>query len=172
LRILAGHLSRPTNTGSLGHQDYPEQANHRIFRVVPTNNSSGLILLAFFAGREERRRMISWLNILVGALSSALMCRRDLALEKLALWQQLAVFKQTYPRPRLKDADRWFWVLFSRIWDEWRATLHIVQPETIVRWHRRGFRRYWRWKSRRRGGAEIDPEMIYLIRRMCRANPL
>jgi hypothetical protein len=116
--------------------------------------------------------MISWLNILVGALSSALMCRRDLALEKLALWQQLAVFKQTYPRPRLKDADRWFWVLFSRIWDEWRATLHIVQPETIVRWHRRGFRRYWRWKSRRRGGAEIDPEMIYLIRRMCRANPL
>jgi transposase InsO family protein len=77
-----------------------------------------------------------------------------------------------HPRPRLTDADRRFWVLLSRIWGCWRATLHIVQPDTVVRWHRQGFRCYWRWKSRKRGRAAIDPETIQLIRRMCKANPL
>jgi transposase InsO family protein len=50
--------------------------------------------------------------------------------------------------------------------------LHIVQPETVIRWHRQGFRFYWRWKSRKRGRPAIDSELIHLIRRMCRANPL
>ena len=50
--------------------------------------------------------------------------------------------------------------------------MHIVQPGTVVRWHRQGFRCYWRWKSRRRGRPRIDPEIRHLIRRMCRANPL
>ena len=60
----------------------------------------------------------------------------------------------------------------SQIWVDWRESLHIVQPETVVRWHRQGFRYYWRWKSRRRGRPRIDPEIRHLIRRMCRANPL
>jgi putative transposase len=50
--------------------------------------------------------------------------------------------------------------------------LHIVQPATVIRWHRQGFRSYWRWQSRQRGRPAIDPEIIQLIRRMCRANPL
>ena len=77
-----------------------------------------------------------------------------------------------HPRPRLTDADRLFWVVMSQIWVDWRESLHIVQPETVVRWHRQGFRYYWRWKSRRRGRPRIDPEIRHLIRRMCRANPL
>jgi hypothetical protein len=51
------------------------------------------------------------------------------------------------------------------------VVLHIVQPATVIRWHRQGFRSYWRWKSRKRGRPAIDQEIIQLIRRMCRANP-
>ena len=99
-------------------------------------------------------------------------CRYDLATENLALRQQLAVMKYQCPRPRLTDADRFFWVLLSRFWSDWHTSLHIVKPETVVRWHRQGFRYYWRWKSRHRGRPKADPEIRELIRRMCRANPL
>ncbi len=88
------------------------------------------------------------------------------------LRQQLAVLKHIDPRPRLTDADRFFWVLVSRVWSGWRNALHVVKPETVVRWHRQGFRYYWRWKSRGRGRPRIDGEVRDLIRRMCRANPL
>ena len=80
--------------------------------------------------------------------------------------------KYQCPRPRLTDPDRFFWVVLSRIWSGWCASLHIVQPETIVRWHRQGFRYYWRWKSRHRGRPKADPEIRALIHQMCRANPL
>jgi len=116
--------------------------------------------------------MLKWFGILLGALRSAVKCRQDLAPENLALRQQLAVFKRAHARPRLTRADRLFWVLASRLWSGWRDVLHIVQPDTVVRWHRQGFRYYWRWKSRGRGRPSIDPEIIQLIRRMCRANPL
>ncbi len=60
-------------------------------------------------------------------------------------------------------ADRVFWNLLSKIWADWRSTLHVVQPETVVRWHRQGFRYYWRWKSKACGRPTIDPEIIHLI---------
>ena len=116
--------------------------------------------------------MFKWLEIIVRALRSALRSRRELALENLVLRQQLAVLKLCHPRPRLTDTDRLFWVLISRIRSGWRGALHIVQPETVVRWHRQGFRYYWRWKSRGRGRPKIGPENRALIRRMCRSNPL
>lgn len=115
--------------------------------------------------------MFKWFKIVLGAARSALRNQRDLALENLVLRQQLAVLKQSSRRPQLTDADRSFWALISRIWQGWRSALHIVQPETVIRWHRQGFRYYWRWKSRGRGRPRIDPEIIELIRRMCRANP-
>ncbi len=83
-----------------------------------------------------------------------------------------AVMKYQCPRPRLTDTDHFFWVLLSRIWSEWHDTLHIVKPDTVVRWLRQGFRYYWRWKSRSRGRPKADPEIRALIRRLCRANPL
>ncbi len=116
--------------------------------------------------------MFKWLGIIFGTVGAAIRCRHDLATENLALRQQLAVMKYQRPRPRLTDADRLFWVLLSRIWSDWHASLHIVQPETVVRWHRQGFRYYWRWKSRHRGRPRVDPEIRALIRRMCQANPL
>ena len=116
--------------------------------------------------------MFKWIRIVLGALQSAFRNRRELALENLALRQQLAAFKHRYARPRLRNADRLFWVLLSRMWGNWRHSLHLVQPETVVRWHRQGFRYYWCWKSRRRGRPRVDPEIRRLIRRMCLANPL
>ncbi len=116
--------------------------------------------------------MFKWLGIIFGTARAAIRCRHDLATENLALRQQLAVMKYQCPRPRLTDTDRFFWVLLSRFWPDWHASLHIVKPETVGRWHRQGFRYYWRWKSRHRGRPKADPEIRVLIHRMCRANPL
>ena len=117
--------------------------------------------------------MVRWLWIVLGTLRSAVRTHRELALENLALRQQLAVWKARQSRPRLTEADRIFWVLLSRLWTNWRHSLQLVQPETVVRWHRDGFRRYWAWKSRRRAGRPaISTEVRDLIRRMSRANPL
>jgi len=116
--------------------------------------------------------VLKWLGIIVRTLWSVLHTHRVLATENLVLRQQLTVLKQRHPRPRLTDADRLFWVTLSATWSDWRDALHIVQPETVVRWHRQGFRYYWRWKSRHRGRPKVDPQVRNLIRRMCRANPL
>src|SRR5262245_22075733 len=96
--------------------------------------------------------MVRWLPILVGTLRSFLRTHRELALENLALRQQLAVWKARQPRPRLTQMDRLFWVLLSRVWTSWRHSMQVVRPETVIGWHRHGFRRYWTWKSGRRWG--------------------
>ena len=108
------------------------------------------------------------------SLISAFQTRRGLALENLALRQQLAVLHRSVKRPRLSDVDRGFWVLLRRIWTDWEGVLLIVKPETVVRWHRSGFRRYWTWKSRRgrAGRPRVAPDIRELIRDMSRANPL
>src|SRR5256712_2999481 len=117
--------------------------------------------------------MVRWLGILVGTLRSIVRTRRELALENLALRQQLAVWKARQPRPRLTAIDRLFWILLSKLWKSWRSSLQVVRPATVVRWHRQGFRRYWAWKSRRLWGRlAIGTEIRDLIRRMSRANPL
>jgi len=98
---------------------------------------------------------------------------RDIALENLALRQQLAVFKRKCPRPRLRGRDRFFWVWLSRSWKDWHRALVIVRPETVVAWHRKGFRLFWTWISRRkRGRPEVNPAMRALILKMAAANPL
>src|SRR2546426_233044 len=117
--------------------------------------------------------MARWLGILVRTLRSSVRTHRELALENLALRQQLAVWKAREPRPRLTEMDRIFWVVLSRLWTSWRHSLQVVRPETVVGWHRQGLRRYWAWKSRqRRGRPRIRAELRDLIRRMSRANPL
>src|SRR5207249_11858189 len=117
--------------------------------------------------------MVRWLGILLRTFRSAVRTRRELALENLALRQQLAVWKARRPRPRVTEMDRIFWIVLSRVWENWRSSLQVVRPETVVRWHRRGFRLYWAWKSRRRWGRPaIGRELRDLIRQMSRANPL
>jgi putative transposase len=94
-------------------------------------------------------------------------------LENVALRHQLDVLQRSTPRFRLRRRDRIFWVCLSRLWANWRASLVLVRPATVVAWHRQGFRLYWRWKSRPRlpGRPPIDLELRRLIRRMARENP-
>src|SRR5438445_13488375 len=117
--------------------------------------------------------MVRWLGILLGTLRSTVRTHRELALENLALRQQLAVWKARQPRPQLTAMDRMFWVVLSRLWKSWRNSPQMVRPETVVGWHRQGFRRYWAWKSqRRRGRPAIRAELRDLSRLISRANPL
>jgi len=97
--------------------------------------------------------------------------RRQLAVEVLALRHQLGVLQRSVKRPRLTDADRGLWVLLSRRWAGWSDALIIVKPATVIKWHRAGFRRYWAWRSRPKGGRPgIDPEIRKLIKQMANAN--
>jgi putative transposase len=100
--------------------------------------------------------------------------RVSLAAENLALRHQLGVLQRSARRPRLRPRDRVFWVWLSRLWSGWRSSPIIVQPETVVRWHRQGFRLYWHWKSRRRGPGRprVCAEIRDLIRQMSQENPL
>ena len=89
---------------------------------------------------------------LLAALRSTIRSRAALAAEILVLRHQLAVLRRQAPRRlRLCRTDRLVWVWLSRAWSEWRHVVQIVSPDTVVRWHRRGFALYWRWKSRPRG---------------------
>ena len=75
------------------------------------------------------------------------------ALENVALRHQLSVLQRSVRRPRFRRRDRIFWLWLARLWTGWRASLVIVQPATVLTWHRQGFQLYWRWKSRRRSAA-------------------
>ena len=96
--------------------------------------------------------------------------RHALALENLALRQQLALLKRSVKQPKVSTADRFFWIAFARYVDDWRHFLFALHPDTIVRWHRAGFRRYWTWKSRRQGRPPIDSELRSIIRSMQQEN--
>ena len=98
--------------------------------------------------------------------------RSDTALEILALRQQVAVLKRKRPRPKLNGLDRLFWTALRHGWSRWLDVLVIVKPETVIGWHRAGFRLYWRWRSRsRRGRPKITEEIRGLIRRLAEENP-
>src|SRR5262245_10785341 len=87
------------------------------------------------------------------SFSCGLRTRTRLHLEIIALRHQLGVLQRKVSTcPRLKVTDRWLWVALSRLWSDWRSSLVIVKPETVVAWHRKGFRLYWTWRSRQRIG--------------------
>jgi putative transposase len=117
---------------------------------------------------------MSGLIACISAFFSAFSRHRNLALENLALRQQLAIFKRRHPRPSLRPTDRLFWVWLSKIWTGWREALIIVKPETVIAWHRQAFRFYWRWLSRRKsiGRPRVSAEVRTLIKQMTQANPL
>src|SRR5438876_3254256 len=100
--------------------------------------------------------------------------RPSLLLENLALRQQLVALKRRHPRPSLGLFDKLFWVIARWIWSAWKHSLILVTPETVVRWHRTGFRIYWRLVSRVRrpvGRRPTPKEVRELIFRMVAENP-
>jgi putative transposase len=116
--------------------------------------------------------MFAIVSALLGALVAAFRPRASLVIEILVLRQQLAVLKRHRPRPPLRPVDRAFWVVVSRVWSRWADALAVVKPATVIAWHRRGFARFWAWKSRRIGRPPLAPEVVALIMRMARENPL
>src|ERR1700730_10102660 len=112
---------------------------------------------------------------LLWAIAAAVRPKGGLLPDNLCLRQQVWVLQRSKPRPRLKDADRRFWVLACRWFVGWRMSVLIVKPETVLHWHRLGWRAYWRRHSRRRGKVgrrPIRPELRTLIRRMAIENRL
>src|SRR5947208_12335462 len=108
------------------------------------------------------------------SLRDCFRARAFLQAEILALRHQLLVLQRSNRghKLRLGWADRVLWVWLSRLWNDWRSALLLVKPETVIAWHRQGFRLYWRWKSRcGEGRPTVSPEVRNLIRHMSLANP-
>jgi putative transposase len=116
--------------------------------------------------------MISYFAGLFLFLSSFFRSRGNLGLEIVALRQQLGVLNRKHPRPRLRARDRLFWILLRRLWPEWKNALIVVRPETVVAWHRAGFRLFWRLRSRskNRGRPKINAEIRSVIKQMVEEN--
>ena len=115
------------------------------------------------------------MSILILALTfarSLFKSQHQLMLENLALRQQVTMLRQSVKRPRATVADRMFWILISRYVDDWKKLLYALHPGTVVRWHRQGFRQYWRWKSRgpKPGRPAIDAALRKLIREIQATN--
>src|SRR5580698_4944284 len=88
--------------------------------------------------------------------------RHDLLLENLALRQQLAVLARRHPQPKFSQSDRLFWIALRRLWPGWRKALVLVRPDTVVRWHRAGFKLYWKWLSRKHAVVGRKPMSVEL----------
>lgn len=113
------------------------------------------------------------LALIFAWVRSVLRSREALAFENLALRQQIMVLQRGQPRPRLLTSDRLCWIALMRVWGRWRDSLALVKPDTVVGWHRSGFRAHWAKKcGAGPGRPRIDKELRSLIRRMAEANPL
>ena len=116
------------------------------------------------------RILVFFVSFCARALRAMCLRRADLVIENLALKQQVTAFKKERPRPSLDDTDRAFWVALRSSWPAWASRLVIVNADTVTRWNRERFRRYWTRISRKRypGRPRIDAEIRRLIRTMSR----
>ena len=116
---------------------------------------------------------VTVLSTVVSILGFRLRRRASLELELIALRHQVSVLRRQRPgRLRLFSTDRLLWVWLYRVWPQVLNAMVLVKPATVVQWHRKGFRTYWRWRSRRPGRPKMSTEIRDLIRRMSLANPL
>jgi putative transposase len=118
--------------------------------------------------------MSDTLKVLLDTLRRCFRSQRDLILENLALRQQLGTLARRHTKPQFTARDRFFWIALRRLWPGWRKALILVQPDTVIGWHRSGFRLYWKWLSRKHvpvGRKPTSPELRQLIFQMVRENP-
>ena len=117
--------------------------------------------------------MFRFFRLWFGLLARCFRAHRTLLLENLALRHQLTVLKRRHPKPKLSPLDKLFWVSARRFWSAWKSSLIIVTPETVVRWHRAGFRRYWSliYRAKERvGRKKLSQEIRDLIFQMVTDN--
>src|SRR5438067_4020402 len=124
--------------------------------------------------RQLLHLALSALHVSAAAASAAFKSRTTLHLENLALRHQLGVLRRSVKRPKLTPADRLLWAWLCEVWRDWRSALVIVKPETVIAWHRKGFRLFWTGKVRQGqpGRPAVPKEVRELIRKMSRENPL
>jgi transposase InsO family protein len=132
--------------------------------------------LIHVAGAMESAKagaMIALIRFVLAISASPFKSKSRLEAENAALRRQLLVLQRKVGRAKLTNTDRWFFVQLYRWFPPILEVLTIIRPETLVRWHRAGFRRYWHWKSRRRGGRpQVQTDLRVLIRQMSIENPL
>jgi hypothetical protein len=118
------------------------------------------------------RRMPLKLPLVLAVVVAVFKDRADLVTENIGLRHQLSCLIHRGSRPKLRPADRVFWMLLSRYWNGWTRTLVIVKPATVLAWHRKGFKFFWRWKSRKRGPGRprVSAEVRKLIAEMAEMN--
>src|SRR2546427_2944599 len=118
--------------------------------------------------------MVAALVVLLRTLGLLCSGHGAVALENVALRQQLSVLRRSVRRPQLRTRDRLFWVLLAKAWPDWRTALIVVQPDTVVRWHRQWLRRRWAHGSTRThpGRPSTTAAIRTLVDQMTQANPL
>ncbi len=115
------------------------------------------------------------IRCLAYAFTAIFKSRARLVAENLCLRQQLIVLKRRQSRPQQRDADRRFWIIACQLFSGWNGSLIFVKPDTVVSWHRKGWKAYWHWRSRRpskTGRRKIDSALRKLIRLMAVENTL
>ena len=124
--------------------------------------------------RRGLRFALSAVHLSVAVVFAGFKSRAALQVENLALRHQLGVLHRSVKRPRLTAPDRLLWAWLCGAWSDWRSALIMVQPETVIGWHRKGFRLFWRWKIRhgQRGRPSVPIDVRQLIRTMSQENPL
>ena len=110
--------------------------------------------------------MTQLIKLFLETLKKSLFSRKQLVLENLALRHQLLVYQRNAKKLKLHNHDRAVWVIISMFLKNWKEVLVIVKPKTVIRWHRKGFKLYWRWKSRNKrfGRKGTDPYLIKMIK--------
>jgi len=163
---------QPNYSGCTAHATNPPTDRRDPLSLPRTLFSLSILMLSGSANRLPK--MWSVVISLLLTLRTAVQNRVALHLEILALRHQLQVVNRSRPqRVRLTGADRVLWVWLSRVWNDWRAAVLIVRPETVLAWHRRGFRLFWTWRSRRRVGRPgVPADVRQLIRTIAEANAL
>ena len=118
--------------------------------------------------------MTQLIRLFLETLRKSIFSKQQLVLENLALRHQLLVYQRNHKKLRLNNNDRAIWVLLSKFLKNWKDVLVIVKPKTVIRWHRKGFKLYWRWKSRNKriGKKGNDPDIIKWIMQISEENPL
>jgi hypothetical protein len=127
-------------------------------------------LLAITEPTAHLAAMLLALKLILWAVRAMALSRQALVLDNLALRQQLAAAARGGRRPQLVTVDRVFWVALRAVWTDWATSLVIVKPATVVAWHRRAFRAYWRQISRKPGRPRADAQLRALIARMVTEN--
>jgi len=106
-------------------------------------------------------------------ISSIFKSRASLQLENIILRKQIDILMRKQKRPLVHNRDRLFFVLISKLYTDWKKAFLLFQPDTLIRWHKQGFKLFWRMKTKNNGGRNrIDPELKSLIVQIARENPL